>query len=308
MSMLSITPEQLVQLALRAEQHARELTLPASPDVAAQIAAVVMEKSSAETGAIDKLVKQDPALAAVLLKTVNAAIDGLVPAARSVQQALGYLGRQAAASLLARLVRRNCFSLSPSPVVCELIKHSARLAAAMGFLGRALGAAARDEAYTFGLFRDAGRIVLVCRHGDYFERMGAIDEHDATACTDREKRYFGVDHAVIGAVLARDWSLPEAMSDAILWHHAEFVLALDAPPIRDEAVRLIALGVLGDRVLARYGKMAQERIAKHGTEQALRVLGTSARHYAELESEALSLLAAKDGLPMPTMRLGSLGA
>jgi HD-like signal output (HDOD) protein len=307
MSMLQITPEQLAQLALRAEQNARELALPASADIVAKIA-VEVQKSGAEPGATGKLVEQDPALAAVLLKTVNAAIDGLVPAARSVQQALGYLGQQAAASLLSRLVRRHAFSPPQSSAVSELGNDAARLATALGFLGRALGIAPRDEAYTFGLFRDAGRIVLVCRHADYFERMGPIDEHDATACTDREKRYFGADHAVIGAVLARDWLLPEAMSDAILWHHAEFVLALDAPPIRDEAVRLIALGALGDRVLARYAKLPPERVAKHSAEQALRVLGTNARHYSELETEALSLLAAREGLPMPTMRLGRLNS
>jgi HD-like signal output (HDOD) protein len=303
MSILQVTPEQLAQLALRAEQNARELALPASPDIVARVAAEV-QKSSVEAGVIGKLVEQDPALAAIVLKTVNTAIDGLVPGARSVQQALGYLGAQASASLLTRLIRRNALVQPPRPAVSELLNNAARLATALGFFGRALGIAPRDEAYTFGLLRDTGRIVLVCRHDEYFERMGEINENDATACTDREKRYFGVDHAVIGAVLARDWLLPEAMSDAILWHHAEFVLALDSPPIRAEAVRLIALGVLGDRVLARYGKA--ERADQRGAEQALRALGAHAGHYAELETEALSLLAAREGLPMPTMRLGTL--
>ena len=92
----------------------------------------------------------------------------------------------------------------------------------------------RDEAHTFGLFRDAGdrRTDLPLPRLRFGHEP--VSKPVPSARTDaRESERFGADHAVIGAVLARDWQLPEEMSDAILWHHADFVLGAGAPPIPD---------------------------------------------------------------------------
>jgi HD-like signal output (HDOD) protein len=292
----------------RAEDIVRELALPPCPVILAEIAREVR----AETPNVRRIgdwVTRDVAAAAGLLKTVNSAAYGLAGPARSVQQAIGYLGLDRTALLLAGLLLRKAFPSSNRPAMTRFWQASVQLAACAGFFARVLGVAHADEAYTFGLFRDAGSAVLICRYADYDRVMAGCEPTTiGSGCTDYEKAHFGADHAVIGAVLARDWHLPEEMSDAILWHHADFVLALDAPPIRLEAVRLIGLGILGDRVLERYRGERESAGTAGSLEHVLRLFGLTARDFDDLQVEATTLLAERDGRPMPTMRLRALRA
>jgi HD-like signal output (HDOD) protein len=303
--MMTMTQQQFAGLEARAEQFVRTLALPPCPEILARIAQEV-RADTPDVRKVGDLVTRDVATAAGVLKTVNSAGYALSRPARSVQQAIAYLGLERTALLLAGLLLRNAFPRSDRAAMARFWQSSTQAAAVAGFLARVLGLAERDEAYTFGLFRDAGSAVLICRYPDYAEIMAQWQAAAGTACTDHEKSRFGADHAVIGAVLARDWHLPEEMSDAILWHHADFVLALDAAPIRLEAVRLIALGVLCDHVLARY--CAEPASGAGSLEHALRLLGIAVRDFADLQVEALTLLGERDGRPMPTMRLRSLRA
>jgi HD-like signal output (HDOD) protein len=297
------TQLQLVCLKERAEDIVRQLALPPCPEILTEISREVRAETP-NVRRIGDLVTRDVAASAGILKTVNSAAYGLGGPARSVQQAIGYLGLDRTALLLAGLLLRKAFPRSDQPALARFWQTSAQLAAAAGFLARVLGVVDRDEAYTFGLFREAGSAVLICRFADYDPVMTACP-HGATV-TDHEKAHFGTDHAVIGAVLARDWHLPEEMSDAILWHHADFVLTLEASPIRIEAVRLIGLGVLGDRIVDRYRGEPANPAAAGVQEHALRRFGLDEREFADLETEALTLLAERDGRPMPTMRLRTL--
>ncbi|MGH8637226.1 MAG: HDOD domain-containing protein [Burkholderiales bacterium] len=298
-----MTQPEFARLEERAEAIVRTLALPPCPEILAEIARE-MRVEAPNVRKIGDLVTRDAAASAGIVKTVNSAGYGLRSAARSVQQAIGYLGLDRTALLLAGLLLREAFPHSERPAMARFWQASAHLALVAGFLGRVLGVAHREEAYTFGLFRDVGSAVLICRYSDYDSVTAACP--DGASVTDHEKAHFGVDHAVIGAVLARDWHLPEEMSDAILWHHADFVLALDAPPIRLEAVRLIALGVLSDRVLDRCRGEPSNAAALGSLEHALRLLGLAERDFADLETEALTLLAERDGRSMPTMRLRTL--
>ena len=257
---------------------------------------------------IADLIARDVAAAAGVLKSVNSAAYGIGAPARSVQQAIAYLGLDRTALLLAGLMLRGAFPHSDRAAMIRFWRDSARLATVAAFLGRLLGAAAPDEAHTYGLFRDAGTAVLISRYADYDTLMAGCEGGEAAGRTDHEKAHFGTDHAVIGAVLARDWHLPEEMSDAILWHHADFVLALDAPPIRAEAVRLIALGVLGDCVLESYEARPASTRPASGLEHALRLLNLGEHELADVQAEALTRLAEREGRPVPTLRLRRLPA
>jgi HD-like signal output (HDOD) protein len=303
--MMAMTQQQFTGLEERAEQIVRTLALPPCPEILAQIAQEV-RADTPDVRKVGDLVSRDVAAAAGMLKTVNSAGYGLRGAARSVQQAIGYLGLDRTAMLLAGLLLRSAFPRTNRPAMARFWQTSAQLASVLGFFARVLGAGERDEAHTFGLFRDAGSAVLICRYPDYDSVMARWQASAVASCTEYEKNQFGADHAVIGAVLARDWHLPEEMSDAILWHHADFVLALDAAPIRAEAVRLIALGVLGDRVLERYRAEPAAAGAAGSLEHALRLLGLAERDFADLQVEAMTLLGDRDGRPMPTMRLRTM--
>ncbi len=84
----------------------------------------------------------------------------------------------------------------------------------------------RDQLSTAALLHDIGRLVV-------FELYKGFDTSEDLLTTpeDRlrhERRELGIDHALVGAVLARRWALPPAIATAIERHHAPDATGLAA--------------------------------------------------------------------------------
>lgn len=300
-----MTPQEFARLEDYAEAIVRKLQLPPCPDILAAMGRE-LAREHPDVQRIATEAAKDVSSSATLLKTVNSAWYGLANKARSVQQAIAYLGLERTSLLMAGLLLRNVFPSTRRQAMATFWEASTQLAVTLAFYAKVLGLGDRDEIHTFGLFRDAGSAVLIHRFEDYDPLALGADTPQGPSLTELEQARFGTDHAVIGAVLARDWGLPEAMCDAILWHHADFVLDMEARPITDAAVEMIALGVLGDRAMERYRGGASSDAAGNLLDAALRTLGIDARRYPDLENEALALLGGIAGQPQPTLRLTSL--
>lgn len=300
-----MTPQDFARLEDYAESVVRKLQLPPCPDILASIGReLAREYPDAQRIVLEA--SRDVSSAATLLKTVNSAWYGLANKARSVQQAVAYLGLERTSLMLAGLLLRNVFPSTRRQAMARFWEASTQLAVTLGFFARVLGRDDRDELHTFGLFRDAGSAVLINRFDDYDPLATRATTAFGPSLTELEQARFGTDHAVIGAVLARDWALPDEMVDAILWHHADFVLDLEERPIADVAIEMIAIGALGDRAIERHRGVVASDASAGLLEPALRTLGLDARRHAELEAEALGLLCGIEGRPQPTLRLTSL--
>ena len=80
----------------------------------------------------------------------------------------------------------------------------------------------RDELLISSLLHDIGKLVLVQAYPGY---PGQI--HTTARTPEQrihtERRELGIDHALVGGVMARRWGLPQQLAAAIEHHHAEDV-------------------------------------------------------------------------------------
>ena len=76
-----------------------------------------------------------------------------------------------------------------------------------------------DEAYLTGLLHNIGELVLETNYSDDYVQLihHQVNELDRVA---KEKETFSVDHAGVGAWLAKEWGLSTFAVDAIEFHHA----------------------------------------------------------------------------------------
>jgi putative nucleotidyltransferase with HDIG domain len=96
--------------------------------------------------------------------------------------------------------------------------HAVATQRAAARVARAIQYPKTDELLVAALLHDIGKLVLA--HAD----MRYADVPDAPAATpeqrvERERRMLGVDHALVGGVLARRWLLPRELAHAIERHH-----------------------------------------------------------------------------------------
>jgi putative nucleotidyltransferase with HDIG domain len=78
----------------------------------------------------------------------------------------------------------------------------------------------RDELLVTSLLHDIGKLVLVQAYPGYpveVHKSARTPEHRVHA----ERRELGIDHAVVGGVMARRWGLPHPLAAAIENHHAD---------------------------------------------------------------------------------------
>lgn len=185
---------------------------------------------------IGQLISADVALAAGLVKTANSPYFGFRKRAGSVQDALTMLGLDVTSRAVATISLRLCFA--DHARYERFWDGSARIAALSGWLAQRVrsGKLRPDAAYTFGLFRDVGIVILLRRFAGYRNTLayanGAVD----ASFTAVEQHDFPTDHTMIGSLLAQNWWLPDEICTAIRHHHE--LPSIDQPPVEQFAAGL----------------------------------------------------------------------
>jgi putative nucleotidyltransferase with HDIG domain len=98
--------------------------------------------------------------------------------------------------------------------------HAVAAQRAADRLARELNYESRDRLMVTSLLHDIGKLVLVHAYPGYPRQIHA----EARTPEDRiqsERRELGVDHALVGGVLARRWGLPKSVASVIERHHSE---------------------------------------------------------------------------------------
>lgn len=191
------------------------------PEITTRIIEVV-ENPRATAHDMHEIVKNDPALAAKILKVVNSAFYGLPSQISSLDRAIVMLGMGAVknialAASLARLFRPHpiCdqFSARDLWTHCIAVGVASKLLAAAGGLGQ------NDEYFVAGLVHDMG---LLTAHQLFPDQLRQVAERCLTASGEfcaLEQTFVGADHQAFGAALATKWKFPPNLRYSISYHH-----------------------------------------------------------------------------------------
>lgn len=68
---------------------------------------------------------------------------------------------------------------------------------------------------------DIGKLIIDNYIVDDFENIFALMQDEEYGLTDAEKEFFGMDHAEVGGLIAREWNFPDPLVHAIENHHAD---------------------------------------------------------------------------------------
>ncbi len=198
---------------------------------------------------IARIIGNDVGMSGALLKLANSPFFGAGRKAKSVEQAITFLGINQCAALLTGLLARQAIDGNET-ALNTFWESSARRAQALVFISRKLRIAPPDIAHTFGLFCDIGVPLLINRFADYAATYDAASGDPDGVFTALEDARHQTNHAAIGCLLARNWGLSPDVSWAILHHHDYRVLEDTAT---DDAVRsLVACSLLAEKGIQRY--------------------------------------------------------
>ena len=183
-------------------------------------------------------IEMDPGLTVRILRLVNSAAFGLLSQVSNLQHAISLLGRSRLESLVLAIAAANQL---PNRMECMATRRFWAAAARRATLARALAqhlhASTQAEAFTAGLLQDMAVPLLAETNPEGYrailERWHGTGKVGLDAL---ERELFGFDHAVVGALMAETWGLPEYLVLAIGGHHDP-----DGDRGADPAVRLVSM-------------------------------------------------------------------
>jgi HD-like signal output (HDOD) protein len=233
---------------------------------------------------IGRLISQDVALSAGLLKVANSSLFAPARQVSTMADALAMLGIGQAFQWVIKELLQQAVAAGSDRRFERFWDSAAYTAAICAQLATSASGTTRQAAWDFGLFRDCGIPVLSARFSDYGETLRLANAEPLHPFTRVEEQRHGTHHAVVGCLMARTWGLSAAVSEAILCHHDYAVLAADSGVGR-ETRTLVAINVLAEQVAALHFGRDNNLEWLKGRAAAAAFLGLSQAGIADLVDE-----------------------
>ena len=166
--------------------------------------------------ALRRTIENDPALTAKVLRVVNSSLFGLSCHVSDLHQAIALLGIKPLKLLvLGFTLSGELFADARGAVVSRYWRHTLTQAIAARRLAEKVWRLSGDEAFTAGLLKDIGMLVLIQELGEPYARLVErvlVARGDLAAL---EMAALGFDHVQLSAGLLSRWGLPDVLVEAI---------------------------------------------------------------------------------------------
>jgi putative nucleotidyltransferase with HDIG domain len=223
-----VSPNQVAAIHHHNEGHGRRLTaafeaLEAFPALAESRRRVLRLVNQDPPSVSDMVaaIESDVALVIAVMRLANKHAGGRGKV-RTVPEAIEVLKPAGVEALIGATKTFDFFERTPIwDVAPERFRlHAVATQRASDRLAARLEFPDRDELLISSLLHDIGKLVLVQAYPGYPKQV-----HQAARTPEQrvhaERRELGIDHALVGGVLARRWGLPQPLAAAIEHHHSD---------------------------------------------------------------------------------------
>ncbi|WP_370980820.1 HDOD domain-containing protein [Agaribacterium sp. ZY112] len=168
---------------------------------------------------IAKLISQDVGLSGAILKIVNSPFYNLSNTITSILQAVNLLGVNSVINLVNAHSIKGALSDDDIISLGRFWDNAMEIAQTSTVIAKQIGFSHIDEAYTLGLFHNAGVPLLMSRVDNYSEVIQQSYACGYRRITETENELIKTNHAVVGYYIGKSWNLPRYLCEAIHEHH-----------------------------------------------------------------------------------------
>lgn len=195
------------------------------PDVVIRINELI-DSGEATNTELERVILNDPALTAKLLRFANSSYFGLSGKVETVLRAISIIGHKELRNMVIASSVTATFKGIPSDLanMDTFWYHSVTCGVTARLLASSVDS--RERFFIAGLLHGVGRLILFSQFPKESAKILSCANQGADAVIDAERKIFGFTHAQLGAELLRQWRLP-----LNIWKMVELQFA----PMKDEA-------------------------------------------------------------------------
>jgi HD-like signal output (HDOD) protein len=205
-----------------------ELTLPPLPEASTRLLRLLMTEEYASVAAVTKLLNEDAAMAADVLRAANSTYFGRLGRCSNLDQAVTRLGLRQVQVIVTRIAHQSQVIFEDEARLALLQDLSAH-AMTCAYAARQIATDCQldaTEAYLAGLLHDSGKLVVL-RGVQWLEDEAGHSLFTIQAL-EGMMEYL---HTELGDIVLRSWGIPEPICRAARHHHD--------PPSPDDVLLLV---------------------------------------------------------------------
>jgi len=199
----------------------------------------VMDEPNSTATKIGKVINDDPALTARLLKLVNSPFYGFTGKVDTVYRAVALIGHEELRSVVIAASAIKVFDGIPSELVS--MKDFWKRSLSTAVTARVLAAFKREKVierfFIAGLLHDIGSLLMYLKLPEEMAQVLQLQKTEAVERVKAEKEIIGYDHTEVGGGLLKKWNLPPQISGAVRYQ----INPEKAPQTEQQAAWLIKL-------------------------------------------------------------------
>ena len=214
----------------------------------------VLDENKASAQELEMLILHDPSLSARILRLANSAFYSFRNEVKTISHAITLLGISLVTSLAIGINVFDSFTKgmkSQAVLINKLWMHSCGVGVfAKEIWTRRSSKKEGEFAFLCGLLHDLGKVVFFKTYPAHYSSVFAAKKSDEDpAISEYEVEYYGADHATVGEMLAKQWSLPPELAFVIRKHHdalAVDISLVSAVALADLLAKRLGIGHDGD--------------------------------------------------------------
>ena len=170
-----------------------------------------------------KIISQDPALVARMLKIANSAFYGLSSEVETITRAVAILGTNKIRDLVLSTAASDTFDGIPNDLITmqDFWHHSLYCGLLAQILSKKSKKVHTESIFIAGLLHDIGQLLMFNQlPGKSHEAILLLMEGTEELETyEAERHVFGFDHMQVGSELVKHWKLAPVLQECVEFHH-----------------------------------------------------------------------------------------
>jgi HD-like signal output (HDOD) protein len=208
---------------------------------------------------LNRVISLDPVLTGQVLKLINSAYYALSQPITSLPRAIIMLGLNTVKNLALSLAILETMGVKgplKSISAIDFWAHCLCVGVAAKCMSEIKGAPRNhcEDAFIAGLLHDLGKIPLTRQFPDMYLKALKLADDDRLVLIDAENAVFGIDHGVVGRLIAEKWQLGKMLTESLARHHSPEELNSDQRSFAatiaaaNSFANLWQIGFAGDRI------------------------------------------------------------
>mgnify|MGYP003940862151 CR=1 FL=1 len=217
--------------------------LPELPQVAIRVSRL-LEEENTNAEMLSQIIRVDTSFTTQVLRLCNSAAYGFARRISTVKEAVAILGFSTLKSMVYTIMAKVALDRAVPGYGLEegdLWYNALTCAVYAKHIGQRERLPDPEKAFTGGLLRDIGKIVLGEYVGANYKEIEQLTIQQRVDFLEAEERVIGFNHSLVGTRIAEKWNLPPLLVNIIQYHHKPLKLPPTISPIDAKIVGVVHL-------------------------------------------------------------------